>query len=155
VDIICDLSARLSTPGTRLLSTEELANMSAAELAADVREPTAGRQALELARSLNTALERLDRFLSLQGVQRVGRIGESVSGLALRVVDRVERPDFRDGAIVSVIRCGFVRGAEVLREGDVVVNRLPAARGAFAEPSAAVDLGAEIAQGEADDCVGH
>ena len=74
---------------------------------------------------LTLVLERLDRFLSQNGISRVGARGESVDGKLLRVVGTVSEPALPSGTIVRVVRAAATRNGEVVREGEVITAGNP------------------------------
>jgi molecular chaperone GrpE (heat shock protein) len=71
------------------------------------------------------AIERFDRALALAGVQVIETVGRDFDAQSMRAVDTRTVADLSDGMVVEEFLCGFVRGNEVLRPAEVVVNRRP------------------------------
>lgn len=150
-DLLARLVEQMEAPGTSLLTGDELAAATVASLATQAHGAGPNRRAAELRRALAAALDRLDRYLGSQGVTRVGRVGEPLDAHALRVVDVVDREDLPDGAVASIVRCGFVLGSQVLREGDVIVcRRRAAARPSVEEAAAEKGNGDAVLMGAQD-----
>lgn len=69
------------------------------------------------------ALRRFDRALSAVGVHPVGALGMPFDPRTMRAVETCSRTDMEKGIVASEILCGFVRGDEVIRTAEVVVNQ--------------------------------
>ncbi len=122
-DALNQLDEQLREPGICVFSAEELAATPLGKLAAQASGDEPSIRAQDMRRVLDSAFSRLDRHLALHGVTRIGVPGQTLDAHGLRAVDVIDTEDFPDGTIASVVRCGFLRGAKVLREGDVVVYR--------------------------------
>jgi len=66
---------------------------------------------------------RLDRFLAQSQLRRLALLGEPPDGRRQRVVGTAAEPQLSEGAVVRVVRATIVRGDELVREGEVLVNR--------------------------------
>ncbi len=69
------------------------------------------------------AIERFDRALALVGVQSIETVGRGFDAESMRAVETRTVANAADGVVVEEFRSGFVRGKEVLRPAEVVVNR--------------------------------
>ncbi|MGH9341721.1 MAG: nucleotide exchange factor GrpE [Acidobacteriota bacterium] len=69
------------------------------------------------------AIERFDRALSQLGVQRVATGGRPFDPRTMIAVDACYQPGVEAGGVIEECLSGFVRGQEVLRLAEVVVNR--------------------------------
>ena len=122
-DTLNQLDEQLRQPGICVFSAEELSATPLGKLAAQASGDAPSIRAQDMRRVLDSAFSRLDRYLAIHGVTRVGVPGQTLNAHGLRAVDVIDTEDFPDETIASVVRCGFLRGAKVLREGDVVVYR--------------------------------
>ena len=77
------------------------------------------------AHGLRGVVDRLERFLGRMGLTRLAEPPVMLDGRLFRVVGVVERPDLADGAAAQVVRAAAVAGEQVLREGEVLINRRP------------------------------
>lgn len=68
------------------------------------------------------ALRRFDRSLNLLGVVPIATIDQPFDAACMRAVDKRWDAEKEPGIVVEEILGGFVRGEEVLREAEVVVN---------------------------------
>lgn len=69
------------------------------------------------------ALRRFDRALSQLGIAPVDPLNQPFDPRIMRAVERRSRSDQPDNQVVAVQLAGFVRGQEVLRTAEVIVNR--------------------------------
>ena len=69
------------------------------------------------------AIQRFDRALAVAGVQVIATVGRGFDAQSMRAVETRRVAGVADGVVVEEFLSGFVRGAEVLRPADVVVNR--------------------------------
>jgi len=69
------------------------------------------------------AIQRFDRALALAGVQVISTVGRDFDAQSMRAVDTREVASVADGVVVEEFLSGFVRGDEVLRPAEVLVNR--------------------------------
>lgn len=74
---------------------------------------------------LTLVLVRLDRFLTQNGISRLGARGETVDGKLFRVVGTVSDPSLPSGTIVRVVRAAATRDGEIVREGEVLTAGNP------------------------------
>ncbi len=68
------------------------------------------------------ALRRFDRSLALLGVAPIATVGQPFNAACMRAVDKRWNADKAPGLVVEEILGGFMRGGEILREAEVVVN---------------------------------
>jgi|GEM_PF-2261710 len=78
-----------------------------------------------LAEGLGAVRLRLEAFVESQGLKRHAATGVVPDGRLFKVVGSLERAGFPDGAIARVVRAAVTRGADVVREGEVLTNRRP------------------------------
>jgi molecular chaperone GrpE (heat shock protein) len=75
------------------------------------------------AEGLDGVVTRLDRALLQVGIARHGEIGQPVDGRHFRVVGTEEVPDSPEGVITRLVRHAAMRGNQLVREGEVLINR--------------------------------
>jgi molecular chaperone GrpE len=68
------------------------------------------------------ALRRFDRALSAVGIHPFNAAGKPFDPATMRAVETCRRPDVGKGHVAVETLCGFVRGDEVIRTAEVVVN---------------------------------
>ncbi len=76
-----------------------------------------------LAQGLSAIADRLDRHLRRTGMIRHAELGVEPDGRRFRVVGSEACGDLPDGVITRVVRSAATRGDELVREGEVVINR--------------------------------
>ena len=69
------------------------------------------------------AIERFDRALALAGVRVIETVGRGFDAESMRAVEIRTVAQAADGMILEEFLGGFIRGNEVLRPAEVVVNR--------------------------------
>jgi molecular chaperone GrpE len=69
------------------------------------------------------AIQRFDRVLSQAGVQVIPTVGRGFDAQTMRAVETRQVAGVADGVVMEEFLSGFVRGDEVLRPAEVVVNR--------------------------------
>jgi len=69
------------------------------------------------------AIERFDRALAQAGVRIIETVGHIFDAEQMRAVETRTVDSVTDGVVVEELFSGFVRGDEVLRPAEVVVNR--------------------------------
>lgn len=69
------------------------------------------------------AVRRFDRALSAVGIQPVNAEGKPFDPATMRAVETCSRPDIAKNHVAAEPLCGFVRGDEVIRTAEVVVNQ--------------------------------
>ncbi len=69
-------------------------------------------------------LRRLDRALSYASIAPVDTVGRPFDPTTMQAIDKKSAPDVSPGEVLEQIRSGFIRGGEVLRTAQVVVNTL-------------------------------
>jgi molecular chaperone GrpE (heat shock protein) len=69
------------------------------------------------------AIQRFDRALAVAGVQVISTVGRGFDAQLMRAVETRQVAGVADGVVMEEFLSGFVRGDEVLRPADVVVNR--------------------------------
>jgi molecular chaperone GrpE (heat shock protein) len=77
----------------------------------------------ELEVGLAAIAGRIERLLAARGVTRHARLGQPPEGRRERVVGSERRPELPEGVIVRVVRSAASRGQQLVREGEVVINR--------------------------------
>ena len=75
------------------------------------------------------AIERFDRALALAGVRIIETVGRGFDAESMRAVETRTVAQVADGMIVEEFLSGVIRGNEVLRLAEVVVNRCLNAEG--------------------------
>ena len=116
-----DLRAQLEEqqrPGGDVDWSELLDAMDALDEAARVAATTP-----EVAAGLRRVIERMGQFLAARGVERQVPVGRSPDARLFRVVGTETAPALPDGVVARVVRAAALRGAEILREGEVIVTR--------------------------------
>ncbi|WP_373500017.1 nucleotide exchange factor GrpE [Desulfococcus sp.] len=68
------------------------------------------------------ALRRFDRALFAVGIHPVNAAGKPFDPATMRAVETCRRPDMEKGQVAVETLCGFVRGGEVIRTAEVIVN---------------------------------
>jgi molecular chaperone GrpE (heat shock protein) len=117
---LAEMSSRASSAGS-LNWNELLDSMDVLEEACRSVEERGER---EVVSGLRGALERLDRFLSEQGgLSRVDQTNGTLDGKIFRIVAVDERLGPPDSVITRVVRAAVLRGDELIREGELIVNR--------------------------------
>lgn len=76
-----------------------------------------------VAEGLHGVSARLSRMLDQSSLRRLGSVGARPDGRLFRVVGTQARDELPDGTIASVLRAAVVRGDEIVREGEVLVNQ--------------------------------
>jgi molecular chaperone GrpE (heat shock protein) len=76
-----------------------------------------------LAAGLTAIAARLERVLGGRGVVRHAALGQPPRGRRERVVGHESHPELPEGVIVRVVRAAASRGEQLVREGEVVINR--------------------------------
>jgi len=74
-------------------------------------------------RGYEMAIERFDRALAQAGVHLIETVGHIFDADRMRAVETRTVDSVADGMVVEELLTGFVRGDEVLRPAEVVVNR--------------------------------
>ena len=69
------------------------------------------------------AVRRFDRALAAVGIHPVNARGKPFDPATMRAVDTCSRTDMEKGLVAAEPFCGFVRGEEVIRTAEVVVNQ--------------------------------
>jgi len=69
------------------------------------------------------AVRRFDRALAAVGIHPVDARGKPFDPATMRAVDTCSRPDMEKGHVAAEPLSGFVRGDEVIRTAEVVVNQ--------------------------------
>ncbi len=69
------------------------------------------------------ALRRFDRALSHAGVAPLNTVGQPFDAATMRAVERRADPGREPGVVIEELLGGFIRGDEVIRTAEVVVNR--------------------------------
>jgi len=75
------------------------------------------------AEGLEGVIARLDGALECAGIARQGEIGLPVDGRCFRIVGTEEVPEWPEGVVTRLVRHAATRGTELLREGEVLINR--------------------------------
>lgn len=75
------------------------------------------------AEGLDGVLGRLDRALAAAGIVRHGELGQPAEGQRFRVVGTEDRPDWPEGVVTRMVRHAATRGNQLVREGEVLINR--------------------------------
>lgn len=81
-----------------------------------------------LAEGLEAIAARLERVLASSGIVRQAKVGEPPDGRQVRVIGTERREDLPDGVITRVVRSAAICQGELLREGEVLVNKLEESR---------------------------
>jgi molecular chaperone GrpE (heat shock protein) len=68
------------------------------------------------------ALRRFDRALALIDVRPILAVGRPFDPVSMLAVDRRKIPDRAPGIVLEEYVCGFIRGNELIRAAEVVVN---------------------------------
>ncbi|PRQ06278.1 nucleotide exchange factor GrpE [Enhygromyxa salina] len=66
---------------------------------------------------------RLERFIAARGLRRHADTGAPPQGQRFRIVGTEDDPALADGVVTRVVRSAATRGDELIREGEVIVNR--------------------------------
>ncbi len=69
------------------------------------------------------ALRRFDRALAAVGIQPVNAQGRPFDPATMRAVDTCSRGDMEKGCVAAEPLSGFIRGEEVVRTAEVIVNQ--------------------------------
>jgi molecular chaperone GrpE (heat shock protein) len=77
-----------------------------------------------LAEGLEAIAARLDRVLASDGIVRRAEVGAPPDGRRVRVIGTERRGDLPEGVITRVVRSAATRDDQLLREGEVLVNKL-------------------------------
>jgi len=91
------------------------------------RRPPSGIQGV--IQGYEMAVERFDRALALAGVRIIQTVGRCFNAESMRAVETRMVANVADGVVVEEFLSGFIRGHEVLRPAEVVVNRRQDAKG--------------------------
>ena len=76
-----------------------------------------------LAAGLRSVGERVQRFVTRAGLQRLAEVGAPPDGRYFRVVGEVCVPGLPKGVVARVVRAAVLQRERVLREGEVLINR--------------------------------
>lgn len=85
--------------------------------------PAEGRLAQGLGQGIALTLRRLDDALDERRVRAIEAVGGRVDLNTMRVVGVENRPERAAGAVLSEARRGYLRGEELLRLAEVIVNK--------------------------------
>jgi molecular chaperone GrpE (heat shock protein) len=88
------------------------------EAATFVQEPN-------LSEGLQRVHARIASYCARLGYARLAAVGGEVDARTMRVVGAQTSPALPPGAIVRVVRAAIVAGNALVREGQVIVNRMP------------------------------
>ena len=88
------------------------------------RRGHADRFVAGMAEGLAMNLRRLDETLIRWDVRPIDAVGQSFDPRVMSTVDVVGDPARRNGEVISEVRVGYLRGRELLRTADVIVNKL-------------------------------
>lgn len=99
--------------------------------AASARRPSAfarlvpgeTRFARALSEGLTLTLQRFDELLATHRVRPINALGKPLDPQRMRAVGVEAAPDAPDGVVLREARRGFLRGGELLRAAEVIVNR--------------------------------
>jgi hypothetical protein len=75
------------------------------------------------AEGLEGVVARLDRALAQAGLSRHGAVGQPADGRRFRVVGTEDIPDLQQGVVTRLVRHAAMRGTQLVREGEVLINR--------------------------------
>lgn len=75
------------------------------------------------AEGLEGVVARLDRALAQAGLARHGAVGQPADGRRFRVVGTEDIPELQQGVVTRLVRHAALRGAQLVREGEVLINR--------------------------------
>ena len=84
------------------------------------RRPARGIQGV--VEGYQLALRRFDRALAMIDIQPILTVDKSFDPICMRAVDRRKVPEKSPGTVLEEYVCGFIRGDEVIRPAEVVVN---------------------------------
>lgn len=87
------------------------------------RRSRTGKFLAGLAEGQSLSLARLDAILERNGVQLVNVLGERFDPLLMHAVDTDQDLAREEGLVIGQIRAGYLRGAELLRPAEVIVNK--------------------------------
>lgn len=73
---------------------------------------------------MEITLRRLDEMLARHDVAPIAAVGKRLDPHTMRAAAVESRPETPNGIVLREIRRGFVRGAEKLREAEVIVNKV-------------------------------
>jgi molecular chaperone GrpE len=73
---------------------------------------------------MEITLRRLDEMLARHEVAPIAAVGKRLDPHTMRAAAVESRPEKPNGIVLREIRRGFVRGAEKLREAEVIVNKV-------------------------------
>jgi molecular chaperone GrpE len=98
--------------------------LAAAQIASGARSvfrrPVRGIQGV--VEGYQLALRRFDRALAAIDIQTILTVGKSFDPTCMRAVDRRKVSEKSPGTVLEEYVCGFIRGDEVIRPAEVVVN---------------------------------
>lgn len=75
------------------------------------------------AEGIEGVVARLDRALALAGLVRDGAVGQPADGRRFRVVGTEDIPELPEGVVTRLVRHAALRGGQLVREGEVLINR--------------------------------
>lgn len=75
------------------------------------------------AEGLDGVVARLDRTLSQAGLTRHGAVGQPADGRHFRIVGTEDISDLPEGVVTRLVRHAALRGTQLVREGEVLINR--------------------------------
>lgn len=76
-----------------------------------------------LAAGLEGIHQRLERMLHNHRIQRLDEVNGPPDGRLFKVVGTQSREDCADGAVVRLVHAAATQGSQILREGEVIINR--------------------------------
>lgn len=86
-----------------------------------------------MAQGLGMNLQRLDETLARRGVLPLRVLGSRFDPRTMHAAEAARDPGQPDGLVLAEVRRGFVRGQQLLRPAEVVVNRLTGPDNGWAE----------------------
>ena len=81
------------------------------------------RNETALAEGLRGVCMRLERLAADSGHERLTAIGTPLDGERFRAVGTDDQQDIEDGVVTQVVRAAVLRGGQLVREGEVIINR--------------------------------
>lgn len=119
-----ELLARLGEPPPRPTNHASHEGVLEAIDRLDDAARSIGADQRALAEGLEAIADRLARVLAASGIVRHASIGGAPDGRHVRVIGTERRDDLPDGVVTRVVRSAATWQTELLREGEVLVNKL-------------------------------